>query len=262
MKKFKRTPSYELTLEIKRDDFIRPPRDAQRNYLLNKAVAEFAMDLESLNVEAARFVPGAESFSISERTHTELTDDEIMEDWQIPIMRRMAEFATESRGDILEVGFGRGVSATFIQECGARSHTIVECNESVVRRYETWKHSYPSREIRLIFGLWQDTTDQFEQYDGILFHTYPLNEEEYFEQAMRSVTFAEHFFVTAAAHLREGGAFTYLTNESDSISRGHQRLVLRHFRKFELSKIEPLNLPPDSKDTIWADSMVLIKATK
>jgi guanidinoacetate N-methyltransferase len=132
----------------------------------------------------------------------------------------------------------------------------------VVRRYETWKQNYPSREIRLIFGKWQDTTDQLAQYDGILFHTYPLNEQEYFDQAVKSVTFAEHFFVTAARHLREGGAFTYLTNESDSLSREHQRLVLRHFRKFELSQIASLNLPANSKDTIWADSIVLIKATK
>ena len=33
-RKIRRTRDYEITLQIKNDDFIKPPRDAQRNWLL------------------------------------------------------------------------------------------------------------------------------------------------------------------------------------------------------------------------------------
>jgi guanidinoacetate N-methyltransferase len=220
-----------------------------------------ADDLGQLDKLASRFVPGVDTLTVSERTHTELTDDDIMENWQTPLMRAMAEVATESHGDLLEIGFGRGVSAGIIQEFGVRSHTIVECNESVIARFHSWKGQYPGRDIRILEGRWQDVTDQYSDYDAIFFHTYPLNEEEYVDQALNSVTFAAHFFPTAARYLRPGGIFTYMTNEIDSLSRGHQRALLRYFSSFSVH-IQPLQLPPDVRDTWWADSMVIVKAVK
>jgi guanidinoacetate N-methyltransferase len=185
-----------------------------------------------------------------------------MEDWQIPVMEAMADIVTAEHGDVLEIGFGRGVSATLIQQAGVRSHTIVECNDNVVARFRRWRASYPGREIRLIHGRWQDTLDMLEWYDGIFFHTYPLDEDEYAEQVVRSVTFAENFFPIAAEHLRQGGVFTYLTNEMDSFSRAHQRLVFRYFQEFALRRVAPLALPEDSRDDLWGDSIVVIKAVK
>ncbi len=260
-RKLKRTRAFELALQIKDEGFIAPPRAAQRNWLLNRAVAEFADDLTALDTLAGRFVPGAEAVRVEARAQRVFSDDEIMEDWQVPLMRAMAEAVTAGHGDVLEIGFGRGVSATFIQAGQVRSHTVVECNDSVVERFERWRPDYPGRDIRLIHGLWQETLDQWGEYDGIFFHTFPLSEQEYLDTAVNSVTFAEHFFPTAAAHLRPGGAFTYLTNEIDSLSRAHQRLLFKHFRSFELRCV-PLTIPADVQDTWWADSMIVIKAVK
>lgn len=262
-RKLRRTNNFEITLQIKNDGFIAPPRDAQRNSLLNRAIAEFADDLNQLDRLAKDFVSGVDAIAehLEDRTHTELSDIDIMEDWQIPLMKTMAQVATESHGDVLEIGFGRGVSAAFIQECGVKSHSIIEVNESVIDRFNDWKAQYPGRDIRIIPGRWQDVTDQLGQYDGVFFHTYPLNEQEYLENAVSSATFAEHFFPTAAAHLREGGIFTYMTNEIDSFSRSHQRALFRHFRSFTL-QIQALTLPPDLRDTWWADSMIVVKAVK
>jgi guanidinoacetate N-methyltransferase len=260
-RKLRRTPDFELALQIKHDRFIAPPRETQRHWLLNKAVAEMASDLDALNAVAQRFVPGSESVHIEERAQSVFSDDEIMEDWQAPLMRAMAEVVTAAHGDVLEIGFGRGVSAGYIQAGGVRSHTIVECNDSVIERFQHWRAQFPERDIRLIAGLWQDTVSQWDQYDGLFFHTFPLSEAEYIETVVNSVTFAEHFFPTAAAHLRPGGVFTYMTNEIDSFSRAHQRLVFRYFRSFELSRVA-LQVPPDVRDTWWADSMIVIKAVK
>jgi guanidinoacetate N-methyltransferase len=261
MRKLRRTTDYDLILEIKTGTFIAPPRESQRNWLLNKAVAEFAADLHALDQVARRFVPGQEQVRVAERSQSVLLDDEIMEDWQLPLMQAMAQGVTVGHGDVLEIGFGRGVSADFIQAGGVASHTIVECNAAVIERFHIWRARQTGGPIHLIAGRWQDTLAEFGQYDGIFFHTYPLDEDEYVETVARSVTFAEHFFPTAAAHLRPGGVFTYMTNEIDSFSRAHQRLVLTHFRSFELSRVA-LTLPPDVRDTWWADSMIVIKAVR
>lgn len=261
-RRLKRQREFELTLEVKDDNFIRPPKDAQRNWLLNKAMSEFSDDLQALHGLAARFVPGADRTIPADRTQSALSDSEIMEDWQIPLMRAMAEIATETHGHLLEVGFGRGISAEFVQQCGVRKHTIIECNDSVVERFQHWRAGYPEREINLIYSKWQDVTDQLEQYDSILFHTYPLDPDEYVETIVKSVTFAEHFFPTAAAHLKPGGIFTYFTGEMDSFSRAHQRLVLRYFREFTLRPVKDLPIPADVTDTWWLDSIMAIKAVK
>ncbi len=261
-RRIRRTDHFEITVLITDPAFIRPPRDSQRNWLLNRAVREFADDLTALDEIAERYVPGADDQSLdTDFAHGILSDNEIMEDWQIPLMRRMAEIASASGGDVLEVGFGQGVSSSFIQAGGVLSHTIVECNESVIGRFHEWRRDYPKSDIRLIEGRWQDVTDQFQQYDAVFLHTYPLSQEEFVEYVSDSVTFAEHFFATAAGSLKPGGVFTYLTNEIDSMSRGHQRLLPRFFSEFSVS-LQELDLPPDSGDKWWANSMVIVRATK
>ncbi len=261
MRRLKRTAQFEVSLMLKDDQFICPPKAAQRNAIVNRALSEFADDLQALDKQASRFVPGQTIVEISDRTQSELTDEEIMEDWQIPLMQKMVEAVTETGGDILEIGFGRGISADMIQREKIKSHTIIECNDYVVEKYHSWKKQYPNRDIRLVHGLWQDTVDNLEKFDGIFFHTYPLNEEEYMKYVHGRSSFAEHFFETAARHLHEGGLFTYFSNEVDSLSRAHQRALFRYFSSFTL-KIVPLTLPNDVKDSWWADSMVVVKAVK
>ncbi|MCG2590805.1 class I SAM-dependent methyltransferase [Rhodohalobacter sulfatireducens] len=266
MKRIKRTEAYEVSLDIKDDHFIDPPKLAQRNAVINRALKEFCADLNALHEQTKNFVPGETSANdfvgFAEREQAQLSDQEIMEDWQIPLMEAMAKAITNRGGDILEIGFGRGVSADIIQKYPIESHTIIECNTSVIEEYfNPWKAAYPDKEIRLVEGLWQDTIDELGSFDGIFFHTYPLNEDEYMEYVHASITFAEHFFCYASEHLKPGGAFTYFSNEIQSVGREHQHLLLKHFSSFNVSVL-PLDLPENVKDTWWADSIVVIKATK
>lgn len=261
-RRLKRLRDVDISLEIKREDFIRPPRDSQRNWLINRAITEFAEDLTALDRIAADFVPGVSSLQIGDRSQSVLSDEEIMEDWQIPLMQAMADVVTAGHGHVLEIGFGRGIASTMIQTGGVSAHTIIECNDSIVERFHEWRTDYPRSEIELVHGRWQDVLDDLGQFDGIFFHTYPLNESEFIEQIAESTTFADHFFPHAARHLVDGGIFTYLSNEIDSLSRSHQRHLLKHFRSVEISIIGSLDLPQDIRDAWWADSMVLVKAVR
>lgn len=261
-RRIRRQRNFEIVIQLKDDGFLRTPREDQRNWILNRAIREVADELTALDARAGRFIRGGEPLSLKDRTQTRLSDQEIMEDWQIPVMRAMARVVTESHGDVLEIGFGRGVASSIIQEYGVRSHTIVECNENIIAGFDAWKAAYPGKDIRLIEGKWQQVTGQFALYDGIFFHTYPLSEQEFAEQVAQSVTFAAHFFPTAASHLRTGGRFSYLTNEADSLSRAHQRLLFEYFTSFTLSQVTDLMIPEDTQDAHWMNEMLIVQAVK
>lgn len=260
MRKLKRSSAFDLILEVKNEAFVNPPTANQRHWLFNRFMREAAADLRALDTLAARFVPGAERAVWSTTRSADLSDEEIMEDWQLPLMRAMAEIAGVEGGHVLEVGFGRGVSAELLQEKGVGSHTIIECNPSVVRRFNDWRVAHEGRDIRMVKGLWQDVIGGLGAFDSIFFHTYALDEDEAAERLSR-VTFADDFFPVAADHLVEGGTLTYLTNEIDSLSRSHQRLLFEHYRALRL-QVVPLDLPDDVRDAWWAGSMVVIEATK
>jgi len=177
------------------------------------------------------------------------------------LMKAMADIATESRGDVLEVGFGMGISASYIQAGSPRSHTIIECNREVMAAFAEWKNRYPDRDIRLVEGRWQEVVETLSGFDGIFFDTYPVSEEEFEESVLNSINFAEAFIPAAAKMLRPGGVFTYYTNEIDSFSRRHQRFLFQHFSSFTLSVVRSL-LPPEDCHYWWADSMAVVKAVK
>lgn len=261
-RKIKRGQGYELVLNITDDNFINPPRADQRNWLLNRWLKESADDLVFLDGLSQSFIKGGGKGNVLDRAQADLDDDNIMEDWQIPVMQAMARAVAANGGDVLEIGMGRGVASSFIQEYNPRSHTLVECNDHIVNRFNDWKGAYPGRDINMLHGMWQDRISDMTQYDGLLFHTYPLSEQEFVEQVVQGVTFAEHFFETASTLLRPGGVFTYLTNETDSFSRSHQRALFKHFKEVSLTLIKNLDIPEDTEDSLWYPQLVMVRVEK
>lgn len=262
-----------ISVEAKGNQFTRFPSPFQKEWLLGRAIGEFSDDLEHLDELSHHLVAGVERPSIDNHWETSAADQndaelviqgqQVMQAWEKPLMQRMALASAQSRGDILEVGFGMGISASFIVEAGVRSYTVIECNDQVIAGFERWRLRYPNTEIRLIRGRWQDVTAQLAEYDGILFDTYPLSQDEYVRNEVngRAYSHAGEFFPLAAAKLRPGGTFTYFTCEIDSLSRGHQRLILRHFDSFQVSVVRGLK-PPVGCQYWWADSMAMVTATR
>ncbi|MGH9349924.1 MAG: class I SAM-dependent methyltransferase [Vicinamibacterales bacterium] len=265
-----RAARFELTAEL-RDDFLRLRSAAQRNWLISRLLEETASDLTHLNELAQRFVAGSERPEIAHEWQSSRADlsagelriegQQVMQAWERPYMEAMAAAVAASHGEVLEVGFGLGISATAIQNAGVRSHTIIECHHDVLAHATAWQAAYPGRDIRLVSGRWQDAIDALGEFDGIFFDTYPLTEDEFNDHMVEDVTFARHFFAAAARHLRTGGVFVYYSNEIDSVSRRHQRGLFEHFRSVTFSVCRPLH-PPADCNYWWADSMVVAMATK
>ena len=96
--------------------------------------------------------------------------EQVMMDWEAPLMQAHAEVACHNQGDILEVGFGMGISSTCIQQLNPASHTIIEIHPEIFARAEEWAADKPN--VTLIFSDWYDCVDTLATYDGIFFDTY------------------------------------------------------------------------------------------
>ena len=62
----------------------------------------------------------------------------VMHKWESPIMKEKAKWLCEDGGDILELGFGMGISASYIQKQKINSHTICEINPQILKKLHEW----------------------------------------------------------------------------------------------------------------------------
>ena len=91
----------------------------------------------------------------------------IMMDWEHPLMKRHAEIVCKNGGDILEIGFGMGISAQYIQEQDIDSHTIIEIHPEIAERAREWAKD--KENVKLIESDWRDIIEKLEIYDGIFY---------------------------------------------------------------------------------------------
>ena len=94
---------------------------------------------------------------------------EVMMDWESDMMKKSAEYICHNKGDILEVGFGMGISANYIQSNNVKSHTILEIHPQILEKLYIWAKDKPN--VTIIEKDW-DMAKELPLYDGILFDTY------------------------------------------------------------------------------------------
>lgn len=123
---------------------------------------------------------------------------EIMREWERPIMKKHIDMLNIQYGNVLEVGFGMGISASYIQEKKPKKHTIIEINDEILSFAKTWSLKYDN--IELIHSNWVDIIDELPKYDCIFFDTYR-------DDTMK-------FYSKVDSILNIGGRFTYFDNEN------------------------------------------------
>ncbi len=153
----------------------------------------------------------------------EFTDDTlvicghpVMERWEDEYMRTLARIATKPGATVLEVGFGLGISAAYVQKGLPGKHIVIEANADVFRRLEEFKNQarFP---VEPLFGFWEERVREIPDLsiDGILFDTYPLAENEIHTNHFR-------FFAEAFRMLKPGGVLTYYSDEIHDFSPRHR----------------------------------------
>tara|TARA_Y100001938_G_C8087342_1_gene432860 strand:+ start:1045 stop:1608 length:564 start_codon:yes stop_codon:yes gene_type:complete len=95
---------------------------------------------------------------------------QVMMDWEDSIMQASANYVCENGGDVLEIGFGMGLSAGYIQANDITSHTIVENHPQVIAKAKQWAKDKPN--VTIVEGDWYDVKDSLGTYDGVFYDTW------------------------------------------------------------------------------------------
>tara|TARA_R110000744_G_scaffold176190_2_gene295067 strand:- start:219 stop:779 length:561 start_codon:yes stop_codon:yes gene_type:complete len=116
-------------------------------------------------------------------------DNEVMMDWENDLMSASAAYVTEGGGDILEIGFGMGISAGYMHSHSIDSHTIIENHPQILEKLETWASGKSN--VTIISQSWADVTGSLGTYDGIFYDTYGDETNYLFSSSLSSLTKSE-----------------------------------------------------------------------
>ena len=103
-------------------------------------------------------------------TSPDLLFPTVMHEWETPIMEEKAKWVCQNGGDVLEVGFGMGISANYIQQQKINSHTICEIHPQILEILHKWAEDKPN--VIILEGDWYDNINKMGKYNGILFDTH------------------------------------------------------------------------------------------
>ena len=89
---------------------------------------------------------------------------EVMQDWEIPYMKKLASIATSNGGQVLELGFGLGLSAGFIQDSpNIKKHTIIEAHPDVREfAHQKFPEALRTGRMEIVPGFWQEVSSRFD----------------------------------------------------------------------------------------------------
>ncbi|MBF2000330.1 MAG: methyltransferase domain-containing protein [Synechococcales cyanobacterium M58_A2018_015] len=177
---------------------------------------------------------------------------QVMQDWESQYMKRLAEIATSQGGHVLEVGFGLGISAGFVQASPAiHKHTVIEAHPEVVKFARTrFNQNIAAGKMEILNSFWEDATRDLPDasFDGILFDTCPLHQETVFFHYFP-------FFPEAYRLLRPNGIFTYFSDEPREISADHERLLRQAgFQQIDF-EVVPVTPPADCR--YWTHNTIV-----
>mgnify|MGYP001080745939 CR=1 FL=1 len=94
----------------------------------------------------------------------------VMMDWEDSLMSASAAYVTENGGDILEIGFGMGISAGYIHSHSINSHTIVENHSDIIPKAVEWASDKSN--VIIVSQSWYDVKDSLGTFDGVFYDTF------------------------------------------------------------------------------------------
>ena len=110
------------------------------------------------------------------------SEQQVMMDWEAPLMSASAAYVCQNGGDILEIGFGMGISAGYIQSHSISSHTVLENHPDIIPLALEWAAEKPN--VTIITGSWYDNLNILSTYDGVFHDTYADYHLSYFSSSL------------------------------------------------------------------------------
>ena len=152
------------------------------------------------------------------------TGMEVMMSWEAPIMEKSAEYICQSKGDVLEIGFGMGICADYIQAQGVNSHTIIEIHPQILEKLNTWASGKSN--VTVIEGDWS-SVGGLGTYDGIFLDTF---KDDNFD----------NFKSFALAKAKSGAKITFWNNNNNVNQYNYDNI-----------EFEEIAISPDDNKYMW-----------
>jgi guanidinoacetate N-methyltransferase len=178
---------------------------------------------------------------------------QVMQIWERPLMKFLAKEVAWNHGNILEIGFGMGISAEEIIKNGCKSYTVIEAHPTIANNARNWAKKQRTQ-IKIIEGFWQEIVPTIKtKFDGILFDTFPINSKE---------KFSNHFpFIPVAPKLlKKNGVLTFFSDEKIPFRSKHLTLIFENFDEVKLVNIKGLNPPKHCE--YWRENYMIIPVCK
>mgnify|MGYP003130450346 FL=1 len=122
---------------------------------------------------------------------------EVMMSWEDSLMSSSAAYICRGGGDILEIGFGMGISAGYIHSHSISSHTIIENHPEIIPKAQAWANGKSN--VTIITGSWYNVKDSLSTYDGVFYDTFGDDDMIHFSSSLSSL-------------VKEGGVATWWNN--------------------------------------------------
>jgi hypothetical protein len=121
-------------------------------------------------MKESNLVFGKDSLLINEKLDTSI-GRVVMDRTETPLMKRYSEIVTQNGGDILECGFGMGISADFIYNSNINSYTCIEVNDEIFIKALEW--SKDKTNVTILHGDWVNILPTISRkFDGIFHDTH------------------------------------------------------------------------------------------
>ncbi len=180
---------------------------------------------------------------------------QVMQAWERPLMQVLAREVTASHGDILEIGFGMGMSAQAILQSGCRTYTVIEAHPEIAANARRWGQEQ-STLVTVLEGFWQDVAPNLlVDFDGILFDTFPICQEEAHINPAAMIP-------TMQRLLRPGGILTYYSGVTAGFPDDQLRLLLADFDEVKLIKVCGLEPYPAPACDYWNQGSMVIPVAR
>ena len=100
--------------------------------------------------------------------------------------------------NILEIGFGMGISAGYMHSHSINSHTIVENHPEIIPKAQAWASGKSN--VNIVTGSWYSVRNNLSTYDGIFYDTFGDQDMNKFSSSLSSL-------------VKEGAKVTWWNNE-------------------------------------------------